>query len=620
MEWYYKGIQEPSTALIWFYPIGEGKFECRVYGSNGWQAITSNQSITDYTELKEALKNKVDVEEGKSLVSDGLITKLSGLKTEDEIEALITTVSTALTAHKNDKNNPHGVTAAQVGLDKVNNTSDADKPVSTAQQTALDKKVDKTTTINGHELSSNINITSTDVGLGNVDNTSDAKKPVSEAQQAALDLKADKQDMIDVLSYGVEWDVTQSTPNLTRVGNLALHKSLPIQNSLKGCIFKDGKVQYYLDSNNWNQKADGSGAANLDGTDGDVMVHHMKFYGKSIINGNKRQVRISVFKIDDTWQEIPEGVIGAYRGTTDQTDAQSIKMRSVVNTTTAFRGGGNRESYDTYLATDPSKSDLGKPRTNLSRATMRTYARNNGVELLYYEAYKWILYWLPVIEYATFHMQRAYNADLTADGYPQGGLGRGVTDCDWGKWSTYNGNYPLTPCGFTNEFGNFSGVKEYTFPTAGDTPTNNTTVQVTRYRGIENPFGDVWTNVDGCILKKDAAGEKRKVYTTSDPTLFSDSDFSKMRLAGEALGIGGYIKEFDLGETAEIIPASTGGGETTCKTDNYWDSDDLSNHTPNFGGCADSGGVAGLGFFVADRGVCIVNSNIGCRTYKVIKS
>ncbi|GEM_PF-3577182 len=75
------------------------------------------------------------------------------------------------------------------GLANCDNTSDANKPVSTAQQTALDAKVDKTTTVNGHALSGNVTVTKGDVGLGNCDNTSDANKPVSTAQQTALNAK-----------------------------------------------------------------------------------------------------------------------------------------------------------------------------------------------------------------------------------------------------------------------------------------------------------------------------------------------------------------------------------------------------------------------------------------------
>jgi hypothetical protein len=81
-----------------------------------------------------------------------------------------------------------GITATMVSLGNVTNTSDANKPVSTAQQTALDLKADLasptfTGTVSG--------ITATMVSLGNVTNTSDANKPVSTAQQTALDLKAD---------------------------------------------------------------------------------------------------------------------------------------------------------------------------------------------------------------------------------------------------------------------------------------------------------------------------------------------------------------------------------------------------------------------------------------------
>lgn len=77
---------------------------------------------------------------------------------------------------------------ADVGLANVDNTSDASKPVSTAQQTALNLKANLasptfTGTVSG--------ITKAMVGLGNVDNTADTAKPVSTAQQTALNGKVD---------------------------------------------------------------------------------------------------------------------------------------------------------------------------------------------------------------------------------------------------------------------------------------------------------------------------------------------------------------------------------------------------------------------------------------------
>lgn len=58
-------------------------------------------------------------------------------------------------------------------------------------ESAIDAKVPKTTTVNGHALSSNVTVTKGDVGLGNVDNTSDANKPISTATQTALNSKQD---------------------------------------------------------------------------------------------------------------------------------------------------------------------------------------------------------------------------------------------------------------------------------------------------------------------------------------------------------------------------------------------------------------------------------------------
>lgn len=75
-----------------------------------------------------------------------------------------------------------------MGLGNVDNTADSAKPVSTAQQTALDLKADLA---NPTFTGSVSGITKAMVGLGNVDNTADLAKPVSTAQQAVLDLKAD---------------------------------------------------------------------------------------------------------------------------------------------------------------------------------------------------------------------------------------------------------------------------------------------------------------------------------------------------------------------------------------------------------------------------------------------
>ena len=433
---------------------------------------------------------------------------------------------------------------------------------------------------------------------------------------------------VDLYSYGVEWDITVSSPILTRIGNPLLHKSLPIQSAYRGCVANNGVVNYYLYPDDWAYKEDGSTPSVLDGTDGTVRVHTPKFYGKSGSNGNKRWVRTSTVKIDDSWVEIPELLIDAYRSTVDTTVSATPKAVSVVNTTTAFRGGGNRAQFDEYLTTkldtkDASRSDLGKPRTNVSRANMRTYATNAGSELLCYEYYKWIFYWNYVIEYANLNSQAAYNAELTSDGYHQGGLGPGITD--WNNnangWSGYNGTYPITPCGYCNDIGNFTGIKDLVIPEC--TATNETdtvatkTFKVPRWRGFDNPFGDIWTNLDGIILERTAANQPSSVYTTTDPTAFGDDNTAKgkMTVAGTEIASDGWIKDYDLGETGEIIPSVVGGSTTTYMCDyHYCNAPSTALRTLLVGGSALHGGTAGLGYFYSYYGVGTAYADVGFRT------
>ena len=425
----------------------------------------------------------------------------------------------------------------------------------------------------------------------------------------------------DIYSYGVEWDSTVADPTLTRIGNPLLHKSLPVQSQYKGCVANGAAINYYLDPNDWSKKADGGNSV-LDGTDGTVRVHIPKFYGKSGVEGTKRWVRMSTIKMDNTWIEIPEMLVDAYRSTVDTTVSATPKAVSVVNTTAQFRGGGNRTANDTYLDTDAFRSDLGKPRTNISRANMRTYATNAGSEMLCYEYYKWIFYWAWVIEYATFNSQATYNAELTADGYHQGGLGPGITD--WNNnangWSGYNGTYPITPCGYCNDIGNFTGIKELVIPeTVVDESTTvpTKTFKVPRWRGFDNPFGDIWTNLDGIILERTAANQPSSVYTTSNPSAFGDDNTAKgkMTVAGKEIASDGYTKDFDLGSKGEIIPSVVGGSATTYMCDYHWcNAASTSLRTLLVGGNAYHGGTAGLGSFGSGNGVGNVGSSVGFRT------
>ena len=81
-----------------------------------------------------------------------------------------------------------GISQTMVGLGNVDNTSDADKQISTATQTALDTKAP----INNPIFTGTVGgLNKSMVGLGNVDNTSDIDKEISTKTQTALDFKAD---------------------------------------------------------------------------------------------------------------------------------------------------------------------------------------------------------------------------------------------------------------------------------------------------------------------------------------------------------------------------------------------------------------------------------------------
>ena len=104
-----------------------------------WGAI--NGDITDQADLTQYIAGAVA---GEATLRENADTALQGQ---------ITTNKNTMDGHIADTNNPHSVTKAQVGLGNVDNTSDLNKPISTATQTALDSKADKTNLINGTPLS-----------------------------------------------------------------------------------------------------------------------------------------------------------------------------------------------------------------------------------------------------------------------------------------------------------------------------------------------------------------------------------------------------------------------------------------------------------------------------------
>lgn len=97
-------------------------------------------------EINRAINKESELGQSISTLTTDLNNEIARAKdVEVELEA-------DLNAHINDVNNPHSVTKAQLGLENVNNTSDINKPISTATQQALDKKANKATTLAGYDI------------------------------------------------------------------------------------------------------------------------------------------------------------------------------------------------------------------------------------------------------------------------------------------------------------------------------------------------------------------------------------------------------------------------------------------------------------------------------------
>lgn len=253
--------------------------------------------------------------------------------------------------------------------------------------------------------------------------------------------------------YGIEYDVTVSSPDVTRIGNMSLHKSLPVHNRMKGCLLDDnGNVVEYLNPSDWTGQT-------RDGSRGQVMVELPMYYRKFETEGNKRRVKFSEYPLPG-YHQVKKKYVSAYEASVQRS---TTKLCSVVNDGADYRGGGNQSDWDnTY------RSVLGRPATSISRTNFRAYARKRKLSTkewncMTYDIQKDI-YWLFAVEYATLNSQKAYNAAKDSNGYAQGGLGDGVTTLDSGKWNTFNGYYPFIPCGYTDELGNRTGEKNTPCP------------------------------------------------------------------------------------------------------------------------------------------------------------
>lgn len=365
-------------------------------------------------------------------------------------------------------------------------------------------------------------------------------------------------DLEERYAYGVEWDTASSSPDGVRVGNMQLHRELPVQSKMRRCLLdRDGGVKEYLDNElSW-------GGSYLDYA---VMTEIPEHWYKLYFNGTKFRMMLSEIPLPG-YKHVDKFYISTYEARMYRTDnllcsAAGASELSDPNSTN-FRGGDNTAEWD-----DTYRSLLGRPVTNLTRDQFRQAARKRGSgwEMYTYNAHK-ILFWLFAVEYATLDSQKPFNAQKDANGFAQGGLGPGPTQMK--DWTNFNNVNPLIPCGYTNEFGNGSGEKAYVVKNASG--GTHATLMANRYRGIENPFGHIWKYTDGANMQVTTGDAGLSIlWTTDDPSNFSDTSYTGYDKKGNICRTNGYAKKMLLGEDGDIVPTEVGGSSSTYWCDYYY--------------------------------------------------
>lgn len=392
-------------------------------------------------------------------------------------------------------------------------------------------------------------------------------------------------DIEERYAYGVEWDMESSSPDGKRVGNMQLHRELPIQSGMRGVVLdNNGGINAYL-GNKWSDSDVQLASGEPENFSIMTMIprHWYKFY----FNGTKFRCMISAIPLPG-YKYVDDFFISSYEATIYRSKDLLMSRLGVDSTYNEYRGGDNTAEWDgTY------RSLLGRPVTNLTRDQFRQAARKRGSgwEMYTYNAHK-ILFWLFAVEYATLDSQKPFNAQKDANGFAQGGLGPGPTQMT--DWTNFNNVNPLIPCGYTNEFGNGSGEKAYVVKNASG--GTHATLMANRYRGIENPFGHIWKYTDGANIQVTTGDAGLSVlWTTDDPSNFSDTSYTGYDKKGNICRTNGYAKKMLLGEDGDIVATEVGGSSSTYWCDYYYAYTSANRMQEVLvGGNADYGSIAGL--------------------------
>ena len=503
-----------------------------------------NASITKTDAMDQGVATTDDVEfasvNGRGVAADG--SKLDGIEAGATADQTAGEIKTAYESNAD----TNAFTDAQLSkLDGIETNADV---TDTANVTAAGALMDS-------ELTDIAAVKGLDQGVATTDSPSFSGVTATEATFSRLNVGAD-----------LEWN--SSTDSYT--ANTTPDTVTKVHQGMKRCVLNDdGSVNYYLDPTDSTKKLDGT-SANIDGTDGNVMVEIPKFYFRQVRDGNSliwqvSDVPLAGYQLHPAFFKNGEIVDFRYMGAYDA----CVYDDSAGTYIAGLNLDDNTGNIDTAVDKLASVSGV-YPIVGVTRHECRSLAANNGA------GWRQQDFWL------TSAVQILYLVEY-GDFNSQANLGDGNTNGGYVGSSADQNDSPHTIAGASNSWGN--AATDGSQPSAGAKPGT----AYMSYRGIENFFGNCWSWVDGVNIGSGVQGDWHVSNTDTD---FADSTTTNYEFLVNSMPSDGYVTDI-ADVTGAFIPSSTGGSSSTFLSDYFFDDNGNTNRVAPFGGNAGTGASAG---------------------------
>lgn len=461
-----------------------------IYLDNGTTRIQIGNSNTEYTELVNNITQN----------TQAILSKAN---------------QSALLVHINDLYNPHQVTAMQVGLNNVDNTSDVDKPISTATQAALNLKANQTS-LN----TTNDNVSALQTSMTSVENY------IGYTESYILGLQAD-----------FESNTFTRLAGATNLSAGTDFDSFNMYGGRKRCnVANDGTINAYYGDTGYIE----------DGTNGQVMVYQPVFYYKVVpLKLDKNTVGYHLRKAnyyisdkpldgfkrhpafyDINGKEINYILYSAFEGCIYDTSASAYLLHDEQNMDTST------DLFSSIASAQPA-SGLSQ---NLTRANINILCTNRGTgwysDNVKAESANQML---MAIELGYFNTQTKITNGVVF-----------ITDNSAYNCSSLTGSTTGNATNVaTSTINEINGVQT--------TYTTNGKISLS-YRGMENPWGNIWKFVDGFNIWGDGNLGGGVPYICSNYNYVENKNTDNYISANfSATNASGYISAFGYSEDCDWL-------------------------------------------------------------------